>query len=186
MTKDRLENEYFEWMYNKVCWWRNNTSFKKLLQFLHTQVFYYVNPLDENRYMDGISLRYWFAEDMDYEHAMVASLLDDRECSVLEMMVALSNRCEKEIMMDFKDDRTGYWFWVMLSSLGLTKMDDLHFDKRKVTDILHSFLERDYAFNGKGGLFTLQAPRRDLRDVEIWCQLMWYLRENVNEEDQYE
>lgn len=184
MTKDRLENEYFEWMYRKVQWWDNDISYRKLLQFLHTQKFYYLIPCDDNRYMDGINLRYLFGELVGYDHRVIAELLDDRECSVLEMMVALSNRCETEIMtLPNGEDRTGYWFWCMLVSLDLYKMTDMYFNKDRANDILTTFLERKYAPNGKGGLFTIKHPNRDLTQIEIWYQLMWFLNELDEEND---
>lgn len=184
MTKDRLENEYFEWMYHKVQWWDDNISYRKLLQFLHTKKFYYLIPCDDNRYVDGINLRYLFGDMNNYDHRVIAELLDDRECSVLEMMVALSNRCETEIMaLPDGNDRTGYWFWQMLVSLDMNRMNDIFFNKDRAEDIINNLLERRYEPNGKGGLFTLKHPRRNLTEVEIWYQLMWFLNELDEEND---
>lgn len=186
MTKDRLENEYFEWLCNKTIYWKNRsyTPYRKVLQLLHSQDFYYLMPMDDNRYVDGISLRYLFGEERGYSDNIIASLLDDRDCSVLEMMVALSNRCEIEIMAKPNgEDNTGYWFWCMMASLGLNKMTDDIFDKDRVMDILHCFLERQYDYNGKGGLFTLKNPKTDLRKIEIWSQLMCYLNEREERTD---
>lgn len=179
MTKDRLTNEYFEWMYNLVCG-SEDTSYRKLLYFLHSKPFYYSVPLDDNRYADGVNLRYTFGDLNGYSNAMIASLLDTDECSVLEMMVALSYRCETEIMNNIEiGDRTGVWFMTMLESLGLIDMNDYNFDRDKCSEIIDIFLDRNYRPNGEGGLFTLSSPHKnkDLRNVEIWCQLMWYLNE---------
>ena len=54
-------------------------------------------------------------------------------------------------------------------------MSDSKFDKRAVDEIVQRFLNREYEPNGKGGLFTVKKYERDLRTVEIWCQLNWYL-----------
>jgi hypothetical protein len=92
------------------------------------------------------------------------------------MMVALSVRCEETIMDDPRiGDRTGQWFWGMISSLGLGSMMDNQFDKEYVDSVIDRFLKREYEPNGKGGLFTIKRCRYDLRSVEIWYQMCWYL-----------
>lgn len=51
---------------------------------------------------------------------MIASYLDNRPCSVLEMIIALAIRLEEHIMDDPDiGNRTGQWFWDMIVSLGL-------------------------------------------------------------------
>ena len=54
-------------------------------------------------------------------------------------------------------------------------MYDSNYDKRVVESHLNRFLRREYEPNGKGGLFTVRNRKCDLRDVEIWYQLNWYL-----------
>ena len=92
------------------------------------------------------------------------------------MMTALAIRCEENIMDDTRyGDRTTQWFWGMINNLGLGSMWGDNYDKVYVDQVLQTFLNRDYAPNGKGGLFTIRNCDRDLRDVEIWYQLNWYL-----------
>lgn len=180
MGKDRLINEYFEWMYNLVCndKYNKHLSYRKLLYFLYDTDFQYTIPLDANRESDGINLRYRFGHECGHEEAIIAAYLDDRPCSVLEMMIALSVRCETQIMDDpIEGDRTGEWFWNMIVSLGLGKMSDDHFNGREVSRIVNRFLDRKYKRNGKGGLFTVEHSDEDLRTVEIWYQMCWYLNE---------
>lgn len=74
-----------------------------------------------------------------------------------------------------KGDRTQQWFWGMVNSLGLGSMRDDIFDRGFVDYTINRFLNRDYEPNGKGGLFTIRNCDRDLRTVEIWYQLNWYL-----------
>lgn len=177
MTRDELNNEYFEWMYRLVCG-RKRLSYRKLFQYLHSVDFYYTNPMDGNRAEDGVDLRYRFGYEFSYEGPMIASYLDDRQCSVLEMMVALAIRCEEHIMDDPEvGNRTYQWFWTMISSLGLSRMSDSRYDEERVCNIIGRFLNREYGRNGEGGLFTLKHSRRDLRTVEIWYQMCWYLSE---------
>ena len=54
-------------------------------------------------------------------------------------------------------------------------MDDTRFDRPYVNSVVKKFLKRDYEPNGQGGLFTIKKCRDDLRDVEIWYQMCWYL-----------
>ena len=176
MTKLELNNRYFKWMCNLVSDFKlKNASYKKLLAHLHRIEFYYILPMDENRLVDGVYFRRRFL----YEEGIDIPLEDEffeEPCSVLEMMIALAYRCEEQIMTnDTVGDRTGQWFWNMIVNLGLGPMNDLNFDIRVVDDIIERFLERDYEPNGKGGLIFLPNCPHDLRDVDIWTQMMWYL-----------
>lgn len=177
MTQDTIINEYFEWLFEMVCKDRysERISYRKLLIELHRTEFKYLIPKDENRANDGLDLRYRFSLDRSYDEMYLAKYIVG-PCSVLEMMVALSIRCEENIMDNTEyGDRTGQWFWGMISSLGLGSMSDNRFDKIFVKDTIDRFLNRKYEPNGKGGLFTIKNCDRDLRHVEIWYQLNWYL-----------
>lgn len=176
-----IVDEYFEWMYDLVC---NdiygNKSFHKLLDFLYATEFVPTLDRDQNRAHDGIALRYRFGFEKGYSRDVIDYELSGilGPCTILEMMVALSNRIEEGIMDDPDyGDRTGQWFWNMIVSLGLVNMSDDNFDEYRARDIVIIFINREYSPNGKGGLFTLEYPRRDLRTVEIWYQAMWYLDE---------
>ena len=178
--KDRISNDYFEWIYNLVCGERfsEKLSYKKLLMHLHNTNFIYLIPKDGNRAQDGIDLRYRFA--YEYTDIEDADSYLKGPCSVLEMMVALAVRCEETIMDDpTKGDRTGQWFWNMIVSLGFGGMSDDRYDRFFVDKTLDRFLSRKYEPNGKGGLFTIRNPKRDMRKIEIWYQLCDYLNSIV-------
>lgn len=182
MTRDKLNNAYFEWMYRIVCneQCSKRLSYRKLLYLLHDMEFTYTIPMDGNRAEDGTDLRYRFGYENEYEGSMIATYLDDRPCSVLEMMVALAIRCEEHIMDDPDiGNRTGQWFWNMIYNLGLGSMSDTNFDRSQVEKIIHKFLNHEYKRNGEGGLFTVKHYQKDLRLVEIWYQMCWYLDENL-------
>lgn len=177
MVKDEVINEYFEWMYKMVCDKRysKDISFRKLLMFLHDTEFVYLIPKDANRAEDGVDLRYRFAiEVYGVSDTIMDYLLGP--CSVLEMILALAIRCEENIMDDPRvGDRMNQWFWGMINNLHLGSMVDTHFDRDLVDQRIDIFLNRDYEPNGDGGLFTIMGCPYDLRDVEIWIQLCWYL-----------
>lgn len=142
---------------------------------LHETEFVFTIPMDDNRAVDGIDLRYRFGDECSFPGPMIASLLDDSPCSVLEMMVALAVRCEEHIMDDPDiGNRTGKWFWGMIRNLGLDGMNDFRFDCRYVDDVLYRLLERRYGRNGDGGLFTVNNGR-DMRQTDIWYQMNYYL-----------
>lgn len=180
MLKDNIRNEYFEWMYKLVCEDRfsNDISYKKLLATLHNTEFTYTIPMDENRASDGIDLRRRFILASSYNEQLTKCL--EGPCSVLEMMVGLTVRCEETIMDNPKfGNRTGQWFWGMVNNLGIGAMIDSKFDKDFVDGAIKRFLDREYEPNGKGGLFTIRNCDCDLRDVEIWYQLTWYLDSGI-------
>lgn len=191
MTREKL-NKYY--LYS-ITWLVEDRSrfpkkFEKLLERLHETPFRYSIPMDANREDDGINLRYRYGEEYGYDMAEIAAYLDDRPCSVLEMMTALCVRCEKSIMDGYSlkclprvDSFTEYLFGLMLDNLGLSEMDDCHFDIDYVDERVNRFLDRDYAYNGDGGLFKLENPPRDLRGVEIWYQMCWYIDEMLNREE---
>ena len=101
MTSNNLNNEYFNWMYQLVCGkqYTKNLSYRKLLFLLHDPDFAYTIALDGNRFEDGIDLRYRFGYEHKCDGAMIADCLDNRACSVLEMLIALSIRLEVHLWM---------------------------------------------------------------------------------------
>ena len=173
--KDRINDEYFEFLLELIDAKRfsRRVSYRKLLMRLHDTEFTWFVPYDDNRADDGVQLRRRFAlirDDISISNYITGP------CTVLEMMVALAVRCEETIMDDaLMGNRTGQWFWGMIHNLGLSPMSDSKFDKRTVDEIIQRFLNREYEPNGKGGLFTVKRYERDMRTVEIWCQLNWYL-----------
>lgn len=178
MDRNKLRDEYFDWL---RCLVGGTALHRKLLYFLFSVDFTYTIPMDGNRYEDGIDLRYRFGDENGLDDRMVASWLDDRPCSVLEMMIALAIRIEEHIMGDPDvGDRTGKWFGEMLDHLGLANMTDGKFDRMRARTIIRRFLNHRYDEDGEGGLFRLRHCNRDLRNVEIWYQAMWYLDEILN------
>lgn len=177
MTRRQVKDEYFSWLYDLVN--VGPDSYELLFAHLHKTTFRYLIPKDHNRAEDGEALRYRFALRR-YPGLSPNIIIDilDGPCSVLEMMIALAIRCEEDIMDDPNiGDRTGQWFWGMVINLGLGSMRDARYDDQVVDYVLDCFMDREYDYDGKGGLFTVRKPERDMRGVEIWHQLCWYLDE---------
>lgn len=162
------EERYFKYLINKISdngVWRGR-SYTELLQYLSSKTFYAIMELDENREGWGLYLR----RDLDYDI--------QGPCSMLEMLVGLAIRIEEVDLHDWEvGDQTPVWFWTMIQNLGLIHQTDERFNYRKVDDIICRFLNRDYAPNGKGGLFILEDPTVDARDMTIWQQVQEWIME---------
>lgn len=176
--EDRINSDYFEWLYDLVCGDRfaRGMTYRKLLTFLHDEEFIYFVPYDENRAAEGMALRYRFClihDCTELEWCLTGP------CSVLEMMVALVIHCED--LMDDPEigDRTGQWFWNMIANMGLGSMNDTNYDEHLVNDVVTRFLNREYEPDGRGGLFRVRGWERDMRTAEIWHQLMAYINSMV-------
>ena len=178
MTQRDINLDYFDWLSDIVCGVRYSPeiSYSKLLMCLHNINFTYLHPMDENRAEHGANLRYRFALMLVpiQETDCIVNALSG-PCSVLEMMIALAD--DLEMIMDDPriGNRTAQWFWSMVASLGLSGMYNEHFDARYVNEVIDRFLNRDYAPNGKGGLFTIRHYDQDMRKIEIWWQACAYL-----------
>ena len=171
-----MTNNYYQWLCDIVCkdLFSKNISYDRLLSYLSHREFTIIIPNDINRAEDGADMRWRYQVN-------TGEYVDRREpCSVLEMMVALAIRCEESIMDNpAYGDRTAQWFWGMIRTLGLFSMTDDRFDIDYVTQVIDQFLNREYAPNGEGGLFKISNCRYDLREIEIWYQLCWYLDQFV-------
>lgn len=172
--ENRVNDEYFEWLCDLIDSKRfsKHVSYRKLLMHLHSIEFTWFIPHDDNRADDGVQLRRRYALARD---DMTLSNYIHGPCSVLEMMVALALRCETIMDDALMGNRTGQWFWGMIHNLGLTPMTNSEFDKKYVDNVIARLLNREYEPDGRGGLFTVKHCNRDMRTVEIWYQLSWYL-----------
>jgi hypothetical protein len=131
--------------------------------------------MDENRAYDGMDLRYRFGYEKGIPYSEITAKLDLERCSFLEMLIALAFRCEDIMDEQRYGNRIGEWFWIMLNSLGLAKMNDTCFDPVEARHILDRFSRNEYDRDGHGGLFTIKNSVDDLRDKEILWQMYRYL-----------
>jgi hypothetical protein len=101
------------------------------------------------------------------------------ECSVLEMLIALS----RWLFFETDTGEPRDWFWHMIENLGLTadRCNDKIYDnllREEIDSTLNRLIMRTYSPSGQGGLFPLSHERQDQRHVELWYQLNAYLLEN--------
>lgn len=183
MEKTRFTDLYFDWLTDRVCTEKQKDQYSKLLHTLHSVEFFYILEADANRAADGIDLRQDFAD----EHGMG---IEERRrriygpCTVLEMLVALALRCDFAVLdgeMGDVEDEAREVFWIMMENLGFTRLKNAHFSRSEVVEALDVLMRREYGARGQnGGLFEVQNPRQDMRNVEIWYQMCWYFSEKLD------
>lgn len=172
-----LKNKYEDWMYEMAIG-DNDRSYISLIQKLNSREFYSIIIMDDNRAQDGYDLRYIFASENNIPEPVVASEIDIDPVSVLEVMLAMAYRCFTQILDSSSGDNLiPVIFMDMIESLGLKDMDDYNYDEFKVDKAIDILIERQYNPNGSGGLFTVDNPLKDMRDVELWMQCMWYINQ---------
>ena len=170
-----LLSGYHDWMLDKIeANLPEHRKYKSLLSQMDDLPFIVVDIRDENRALDGKILRLEFLEDEGLDE----SYLWREEPTILEVLVALSIRIEREITGEVGNDHLDRWFWIMISNLGLDKFDDEAYDKKKVTKILDNFVNRKYERNGKFCLFPLKKTDIDEKGIDLWYQMQLYLAEN--------
>lgn len=181
--KSKIRDDYYYWLVDLTCSWCSRYgggNYSNLMDYLYARQFTWVIPHDKNRASDGFEMRYRFVEQSsEYTYRDVYLYLTS-PCNVLEMMAALASRCEEHIMGDPSiGDNTGCWFWEMIANMHLDQCTNDYFDENYVEATISNMLEHRYQRNGDGGLFRVNDPTKDMRSVEIWCQLCWYLKDYV-------
>ena len=173
MSHESIEEAYFNWLYFKVASVDNPTpslTYYELMRELYKTEFVWILSGDDNRAMDGIDIRKEFLKqsgiDPEPEWVHIG-------CSVLEMLIAFSRRIEFQV-----DEPAREWFWIFLKNLGLDESpDSAPLSSEYVAEVLDRFVWRTYSADGQGGLFPIQNPEHDERNVEIWYQFCEYLEE---------
>lgn len=167
-----LDNLYFNWLCAKVLWIEVPTpslKFDKLFRILHTTEYVWLIPGDDDRAEDGVELRQQFllSAEMDGNPAW-----EHLPCSVFEMLIAFSHRCEFATDVPFLE-----WFWEFIRNLGLNGFNDAEYDEvwPKAHEILYTFVWRQYDYFGNGGLFPLKQSSQDQTEVDVWYQFSDYL-----------
>lgn len=160
-----LDDLYFGWLCSLAGFpEEENVDY---LRELHSIPFEVVIPNDENREVDGLDLRRDFFEDYGLDLNRRSIEFDELECSIFEMILALSERISYQ-----SGGSTREWVLIITENLGV-RSGRVH--PRTAARILN---RREYAENGKGGMFPLMYPRQDQKEVEIWYQMSAYLVEH--------
>lgn len=177
MTIESPHELYFDWLRKRVSV-TNNPNPKRRYHLLLEQLinipYRWSIPNDDNRASDGLDLRLSFSSEEGVDHRYISW-----DVSVLEVLIAL---CER---MSFDtDEGVDVWFWTLMENLDLRRFNDEVYEDyidtpSSVQERVDTFLDRAYLPNGMGGLFPLEDPEEDQREIEIWYQMSAYLLERV-------
>lgn len=171
-AQQTLDEQYFLWLL-KLINQDHKSAHIILFEQMYKKPFEWYIPNDDNRAEDGRLLR----EDFLVEEGLFADeSWIELDCSILELVIALSNRLSFETDIDPK-----IWFWELIGNLGLAEyanLERIRASIKEINVILNTLNKREYEEDGYGGLFPLRNPGRDQRRVEIWYQMSAYLLEN--------
>jgi hypothetical protein len=174
-----IDDRYLEWLYAaEVGVVRNKNprrSYWKLVRKLYSTPFVGLVGNDVNREIDGKQLRQEF---LDQVHA---DLVDEDwlnlDCSVLEMLIGMARRVSFDSY-----GHPSEWFQKFLSNLEIRGYTDAvwgHAIELEVSEILDTFVNRKYDYDGNGGIFPLRDPPEDQRETELSYQMSLYIMEGV-------
>lgn len=169
---DGFDALYLRWLVDKIDP-EKSRNYQSLLMHLFKKTFRECESvkLDVNRARDGVSLRKDFLE----EKGIAFNSLGSPECSWLEMLVGLSKRIDDQMMYDMNlGNRTDKWFWLMIDQMGLKGYINRNYIHDEVDEILDKLGSREYENGGKNGIFRCHT---DVRNVEIWYQVMAFFNE---------
>lgn len=175
-------DDYLYWLTQEIALDGRERQYRILLSKLFETAFIWDESIrgDGNRAKDGYMLRQKFENNVSIDDPTWDRYLPVQFCSVLEMLIALAQRCEDSILFDPDyGDRSPEWFWMMLdnSGLGSDEFKDRNFNSDRFYWILDSILHRRYSYNGIGSFFPMKNSDEDMREVEIWYQLNNYIWE---------
>lgn len=163
-----IDSLYLDWLHAKVLLHDQPFyNYEQMIKGLHDVEYIWLVAKDDNRAQDGLDLRMEFLRDLNLE---IDDVWYTQGCSVLEMLIGLSRRANFQTGDDTRD-----WFWDLISNLGLAYLHDDSFVMDDFLEIVNTFVWRTYHYDGQGGLFPLDHPAKDQREVQIWEQLFAYL-----------
>lgn len=164
---------YMDWIIAQVCdgEWEDMAQRRYLFDALDREKFFPACARDENRAEDGANLRQRYLQETGEDAGR-----GQRRCSMLEMLAALALRCEESLMIDLDvGRRVGRWFFPMLENMAEPLEHGIFGSPYTVMMACRRLCNRDYAADGKGGLFYIPGFQGDMRKMEIWYQMQAYL-----------
>lgn len=171
----RDSDDYFDWLCGLVRAEKQTLHWYEILWVLANYDFEVVHPMDQNRADDALDLRceYW-------DGRAICLAVCQEPASVLEVLIALARRGERDIMHDPDlGDRSPKWFWIMMRNLGLDKyayrgcMRDAR-NRLEINRILSKFVERRYDKDGNGSIFRATNFSVNMRKEELWRQMNYF------------
>lgn len=183
-----VKEKYFNWLYSIVVtdnsikkYNLNSNGYSILLHKLHDIEFYWIVELDENRAIDGQSLRDEFAQIGEFDDYSELS----GACTMLEFLIGLAKRMSFIEYECNKIDKTDIFFWELIINLlgksvpkngtnGVISGEFLDF----LCDRVQKFLDKsdkNVTIFKKRGNFT---PLFETSKNPIWDQMQQFLMKN--------
>ena len=176
--KKSFIDDYYNWVISELgVRKRVYSHYKKLLKTLFKITYVWTVEFDENRYADGMSLRYHFCQDNDLSDLQWKDfyLSVYFPCSVLEVLTAFSKRIADSPYT--YNDFSGMMFWIFMENLGLMIYTDENFDEEAVIETVNCWM------TGQNEVTILpissdESDKSDKSDMDLWRIMTIYMYEH--------
>lgn len=161
-----VDQLYLGWLYDQVVPAGDASTYSQTLNILFTNEYVPRHPMDENRAIDGIGLRSEWLDAYDHTVYIPPNWVDE-PCSILEMIVALSRRCEFQTTSISAQT----WAMTLLNNMGVW-FSDIELDddiRRRVYHSIELF---------ESGQTTIFPTDTQDYDQQLWYQMMEYIDVN--------
>ena len=177
--KVRLNSKSYEdYLLNIVCTPKDKYKYSRMLHELYLTPYHSSIRLDQSRITDGLDMREAFLDECGFAGHRTFPV----QCTVLEVLVAMCLRCERDIMCEPNRDKTARWFWDMMYFSNLADYPDNTFNREAVRDILDGILKHAYTRNGYGGFFYIPESNENMRKMDLWSQMMHYIDRELGDD----
>lgn len=170
-----LPKLYYDWLLFKVCNDEQKSEYSELLGYLASVPFVSKVSRDDNLEEHVEYMREGYLDEAEANGVKAADFTGP--ITLLEVMVNLSIKAE-DIMQSFDGVDCGRWFWDMMKNSGLIFYTNYRYNANGVRVHVARIIHRTYSSDGKGGLFyipNLDVGKYDMKEIELWYQLMWYI-----------
>lgn len=159
------DHEYFDWLYTQAF---NGYKWRSAMTTLHKIRFVWDPYIehDSNRASDGIQLRRDYLFECGEGRETYDFDLDD--VSFFEVYVGLARKMAHLLDKSLPS--------AMSYILRIGPFDP-GMDAEEIVEVARQVMNRDYDYNGVGGLFPLYSANRDQRDVELIYQMNLHVLE---------
>ena len=156
-----MKDKYFEWLLDIS----SGHYCRYLYQKLYNIKFTYSISRDEDCAHYGLLLRDMYKWEHEYK---LPKNLIGRECSVLEVMIALAKLCVSRRNLPMTPDRICDFMEDFFYNLGITVSGGIE-------EIIDHFLKRDYGEQLEYCMFP--SDRDDLEEIDLLYQMELWLKE---------
>lgn len=160
-----VDELYFSWLRDQSVVLSDQHCYNRVLEVLYRNPYEPLHPMDTNREADGLELRDEWVE-LYSEHVDIQDYWYAEPCSILEMLVAFSRRC------NFQTSSLSAEEWVVkfLNNLNI-HISDFNFEgeKSKVYETIIAFNE---------GEVSIFPDIQENHNEQLWYQMMEYIELN--------